>query len=60
MAVLKCSPSGVQEDLDEHLQSFRQEHWLQVYYINPGAAAGVSHPLSHSLPWLGHMPLWRT
>lgn len=56
MAVLKCSTFGVQEDLDEHLQSFRQEHWLQVYCINPDADAGVSHPLSHSLPWFGHMP----
>lgn len=54
MAVLKYYPSQAQQDVDEHLQCSRWEHWLQVCCINLDATAGVSHPLSHSPLWLGH------
>lgn len=56
MSVLKYHSSRVQQYLDDHLQCFRWEHWLQAYCITLDADAGVSHPLSHSLPWLGHTP----
>lgn len=56
MNVVKGYPSGAQQGLEECLQGLRWEHWLQVHCINPDAVAGISHPLSHSPLWLGHMP----
>lgn len=56
MNILKGDPSGAQQGLEECLQCLMWEHWLQVHCISLDAVAGISHPLSHCPPWLGHTP----